>query len=308
MEIPLTVPHNKLVEEIESFLGTSKVHVSGAAKHEPCPSCRKKGNDTRGDNLGRWPDGHAWCFSCGYYEPPETERVMFATFKSSPAWRRDEYEYDDNFVMFPNDFSRYIPEHGMKWLNRYNITNREIIKHKFGWSQDRQRLIMPVMDKDNKVIMWQGRAFEGRAPKYLTRGPVSDICHIIYPDDWHFDKVADTGTLEVVIVEGLLDAIKVGRVVPAVPLWGSKASTSLLRKLANQFELLGVWLDPDKIADGVRTALRASQWIPSYVVSSTQDPKAYPDDMIVSMLDSAGKPERRVWKDNETIPESKNFK
>ena len=31
-------------------------------RHEPCPSCGSK------DNLGRYTDGHAHCFGCGYYE------------------------------------------------------------------------------------------------------------------------------------------------------------------------------------------------------------------------------------------------
>ena len=32
--------------------------------HEPCPACGSK------DNLGRYADGHAYCFGCGHKEPP----------------------------------------------------------------------------------------------------------------------------------------------------------------------------------------------------------------------------------------------
>lgn len=31
--------------------------------HEPCPECGSS------DNLGRWDDGHAYCFGCGHYQP-----------------------------------------------------------------------------------------------------------------------------------------------------------------------------------------------------------------------------------------------
>ena len=31
---------------------------------EPCPECGSK------DNLGRYSDGHAYCFGCHYREPP----------------------------------------------------------------------------------------------------------------------------------------------------------------------------------------------------------------------------------------------
>lgn len=42
----------------------------GAIGKEPCPSCGSP------DNLRRWPDGHAWCFSpgCRYWEPAHGEK------------------------------------------------------------------------------------------------------------------------------------------------------------------------------------------------------------------------------------------
>lgn len=35
---------------------------------EPCPKCRKKGEDTTGDNLVVFDDGHKHCFACNYQE------------------------------------------------------------------------------------------------------------------------------------------------------------------------------------------------------------------------------------------------
>lgn len=50
---------------------------SSLVRHEPCPAC-----DSR-DNLGRFDDGHGYCFGCGHYEhgggqpaAPRRERVM----------------------------------------------------------------------------------------------------------------------------------------------------------------------------------------------------------------------------------------
>lgn len=270
------------------FVANMNKHVSGAPKHEACPACRKRGNDTRGDNLGRYNDGHGWCFSCGYYEPPDTEKAMFQAFKAAPDWRKDEYEYDDNFLMFPDDYTRYIPSLGLNWLNQYGLSGSEIVRHRFGWSEKISRLVMPVFDKDNKILMWQGRAF-GRKPKYLTRGPKDDIIHVVFPSDWDHLKEASHGIMEVVLTEGLLDAIKVARVTPAIPLWGSRAPSKMLRTLATRFERIGIWLDPDKTADAVRTALRASQWCPAYVVTSSQDPKCYDEGQVHMLLDQCGK-------------------
>lgn len=38
---------------------------SKCIRHEPCPACGSR------DNLGRFSDGHAWCFGCGHYERPD---------------------------------------------------------------------------------------------------------------------------------------------------------------------------------------------------------------------------------------------
>ena len=37
-------------------------------RHEACPSCRSIGADTNGDNLARYSDGSAYCFSCKFNE------------------------------------------------------------------------------------------------------------------------------------------------------------------------------------------------------------------------------------------------
>ena len=35
---------------------------------EPCPRCQENGNDSSGDNLARYSDGHGYCFACEHYE------------------------------------------------------------------------------------------------------------------------------------------------------------------------------------------------------------------------------------------------
>ena len=47
--------------------------------HEPCPKCGSK------DNLGRYPDGHAYCFgeSCDYYEHGNSNSTRFVPQSST---------------------------------------------------------------------------------------------------------------------------------------------------------------------------------------------------------------------------------
>ena len=45
---------------------TDDLSDSVCVSHEPCPECGSR------DNLGRYSDGHGYCFGCGYYEKAET--------------------------------------------------------------------------------------------------------------------------------------------------------------------------------------------------------------------------------------------
>lgn len=50
---------------------------SYAVGKEPCPKCRSKGGDTRGDNLTRYSDGHGYCFACStYFRADGTEPIQ----------------------------------------------------------------------------------------------------------------------------------------------------------------------------------------------------------------------------------------
>jgi hypothetical protein len=42
---------------------------SAIIRHEPCPHCGSR------DNLGRYDDGHGYCFGCGAYEAGEGEEA-----------------------------------------------------------------------------------------------------------------------------------------------------------------------------------------------------------------------------------------
>ncbi len=47
---------------------TTQDKTSKVVRKEACPECRKNGNDTAGDNLAVYDDGHAHCFACSYHK------------------------------------------------------------------------------------------------------------------------------------------------------------------------------------------------------------------------------------------------
>lgn len=46
----------------------NEINETDFVAYEPCPKCQSMGNDTSGDNLARYSDGHGFCFSCKHYE------------------------------------------------------------------------------------------------------------------------------------------------------------------------------------------------------------------------------------------------
>ena len=60
------------------MLSSHDTETSKCIAHEPCPSCGSR------DNLGRYDDGHGFCFGCRYWEPgefnvapPQRQRMTF---------------------------------------------------------------------------------------------------------------------------------------------------------------------------------------------------------------------------------------
>ena len=51
-------------------------------------------------------------------------------------------------IHLPKDFSKDIPSKAKHWLEKYNITDDEIDRFNFGWSESYQRLILPVYNDD----------------------------------------------------------------------------------------------------------------------------------------------------------------
>lgn len=63
---PLVLPPINLWCMKPAYMITAK-EESTLTRHEPCPECGSK------DNLGRYTDGHGFCFGCGHYEKAEGE-------------------------------------------------------------------------------------------------------------------------------------------------------------------------------------------------------------------------------------------
>lgn len=236
----------------------------------PCSKCRMGGGDRTGDNEVVYADGHTHCFGCGRHSEP-TILQKLEKLSEENSLQLDPREAEA--LEFPDDFTpigdALWAKGAYAWLKNYGITTKEMEIHHIGWSSSLGMLIFPVFSDSGHLLMWQGRNFNG-SPKYLTKGPKSDIMHII----------GDQKSPVILVVEDLISAIKVGRTYAAMPLWGCSMTLGTLRKLSERFKEVGIWLDSNKAIESVKLALRGSQWGSTFVVTTESDPKIYSDGMI----------------------------
>ena len=239
---------------------------SNFSHHESCPRCKSK------DNLGRYTDGHAWCFGCGYYERAErklNERVQESSIASRT---RDS---SDSVGSLP----REIGSEALKWLRKYGITDQDVLANDFRYDARRGELILPL-EIPAGTGTYQRRYFGPHkdVPKYVTTGPRS---HNRLFGDYQ-------GTRCACLVEGVIDAVKVARVCGAYPILGSDPSQEVIKRLLGRFERVVVWLDPDMTLRASKAVLRASMQVGGARVSrvaSKKDPKFYNASEIKEILE-----------------------
>lgn len=215
-----------------------------------CPHCGSK------DNLAVYDDGSKWCWGCRYYEPAQgLQRVKSILF--------NKIDTNKSTVMLPPDSTYKIEDMHISWLRNYGITNKEIIK--FGLMSCKEGLVFPVLNKDI-LIYYQIRRFN-QVPK--VRGVGKKPLVIYNPNNITSEYV--------VVVEDPTSAMKISRVCPVVPLFGTYLSMEAMQSLSKRFSKLVVWLDADKSKEGLRQATRGS-WLFKggfRIVRTELDPKCY---------------------------------
>jgi hypothetical protein len=233
--------------------------------HEPCPRCGSR------DNLGRWEDGHAWCFGCRYSEPPR---------RSLSNVRPTEANNNYNDPLFHDDPpSFHLPPHAVAWLKKYGITDKEIEQRRIKKKQKKPRLVLPFVE-GGEVVFFQGRYFGSnpKEPRFRTFGRRKQF-HV-------FDDHGDSATL--VLVEDYISAIKVGRVAAAYPILGAHVPEDVLDRCRKRFERFGIWLDADKTKEASKAVLRGlARGLDIFRITTPKDPKEYNEKEIYSFINSS---------------------
>ena len=251
--------------------------MSKCIRHEPCPKCGPQA-DGAGDNLGVFDDGHKWCFACGYYVA-SSGIVSIADLRARLNSRQSSLQGLP--LRLPDDYTCILPAHALAWLQKYGLTDEELNHNHIGWSHFYQRIIFPVYDDQKNLLMWQGRycpdpaGAHGKRSKYFSQGSVEDV----------FAIYGNQSTPQVCAVEDAVSAIKVGRTMAALCLWGSELSVRRIRTLSRMYERLFIWLDFDKAHHSAKCAVKARPYFTAVSGIYTQkDPKEYSTEEIVKWM------------------------
>lgn len=180
-------------------------------------------------------------------------------------------------IELPKDFTEEIPLVGRLWLYKAGITPTVWKKYGFGWSEFWQRVVMPVYEGD-KLVWFQARAvLDGQKPKYIN--PTGDRESLM------FLAATTNDRSEIILVEDILSAVRVGAVAPACSMLGTKITTAQAGKLA-QYDIVRTWFDNDRAGKQGAYNVRRCIGLGTEVLNirSTQDPKSYSNTEIREIL------------------------
>lgn len=259
-------------------------------RHEQCPKCAANGRDKHKDNLAVYSDGHAWCYSCGYYQPAD-RKSMEALYKLlekkviplPPETKQPISSSIFGTPTLPTDVVPALPAEAFTWLQKYQIGIPERSKYRIGWSPSRERVIFPFYDKE-KLLIWTGRDVSKRpeVPKWTVYG----FPHI---DDVILGDISNTSEKTLVLVEDPISAIKVSNAYRCLPLFGAHITKSRITRLhALGYRNIAIWLDYDKVQKAIDYRELCRQFFDKVAVVVTErDPKEYSTPFIIQAVSKA---------------------
>lgn len=239
-----------------------RVGASIYLNHVECPA----GEDTRKRLwIIRSDKGYnGYCHHCGGKGFSRSTSSLFKqdTTGFETSQRAVEIPISNN--QLPDDYRTQIPPEGLLWLFSYDISTEEIKKYEMGWSQELGMIIFPLKVA-NVILGWQGR--DPITKKYKNSGP-----GLVF-------KAYSRNRGKVVLVEDIVSAIKVNRIMSCIALLGTN-----LKNLDISGDNFIIWLDYDVRDKAQKMANELSLWGKVKVIVTKKDPKYYSTDEIEDIL------------------------
>ena len=170
-----------------------------------------------------------------------------------------------------------------RYLKNRGISYEDIVRWKIGYCFDgnyRNRIIVPSFDDDGDANYFIARSYNGDSYKYKNPEASKDVVFNELFVDWNEDLI---------LVEGVFDAIVAGN---AVPILGSTLRTNsrLMRKIVFNDTPVYMALDPDVAAKErkiIETLLRYDVELYKIDVSGYEDVGAMPGEVFLERKKNA---------------------
>ncbi|QOE32078.1 DNA primase [Rhizobium phage Palo] len=185
----------------------------------------------------------------------------------------------------------------MTWLLKGGISQTLRDVYSLAWSKNYGRALLPVYSSTGEITDLVLRALlPQQKPKYLMDS-VSPSTSVFLSKQSRARFLSVDPSLylyDVVIVEDVLSAIRVGEFIPTGSLLGTTASQGKLERvlqhsMASRQPRVGLWLDPDQAGAAGNAKLRRTLdlfGLEYGIISSPKDPKNITDSEIMRRLAS----------------------
>jgi hypothetical protein len=173
--------------------------------------------------------------------------------------------------------------YAMKYLKNRGISYADIVKWKIGYcfgGEYRNRIIVPSFNDDGDSNYFIARSYSGDSYRYKNPKASKDVV---------FNELFVNWNKDLILVEGVFDAINAGN---AVPILGSTLRTNsrLMRKIVFNDTPVYMALDPDVAAKErkiIETLLRYDVELYKIDVSGYEDVGAMPREVFVERKKNA---------------------
>jgi DNA primase len=169
----------------------------------------------------------------------EVEKFADKLFGESPEDKQDKISLPNHFISLANKELPNTSMYPVNYLKSRRIGKKDIIKWKIGYCPKGEyagRVVIPSFDNDGDVNFFVTRSYDRNWRKYLNPQASKDI--VFNHPYLDFDE-------DIVVVEGVFDAIKAGD--NAVPLLGSTLTenSKLFMEIVKNDTPVYLALDPD---------------------------------------------------------------
>lgn len=234
----------------------------------------------------------AWCWRCnekGWVPHPEESLEQRRTRMVAQQQAEDAAQADLTLPDPKTRDPRLWPLMARVWLYKAGMSNEEIMKAGFYYTEKLDRVVLPVAHK-GEIVYWQARGFNPDRPKYLN--PIVDKRKLVarYGETTGPHNRQDIfDGRAIVLTEDILSGWKVGRSCRTWSLLGTNFPPGLLPEILAERPEVILWLDPD--AAGRKAMSRIQRQLGAYGlnvkrVNSEADPKLLSQEDIIRHLTS----------------------